>query len=85
MRNEGHVASDMDLLAIIRRIDANGDAMVTFNEWVEFLKLHGYTFRPPDIKVEVQEVPKYYPVYVPVPEIHERIVDRPYEKLVYVP
>ena len=26
LRNAGHVASDMDLLAVIRRMDANGDA-----------------------------------------------------------
>jgi len=29
---------DMQLLAIIRRIDTNGDATIDLNEWTEFLR-----------------------------------------------
>lgn len=71
----------MDLVAIIRRMDANGDATVSFDEWVDFLKLHGYTYKPPEIKVHIREIPTEFPVYVPVPEVHEKVIEKP----VYVP
>lgn len=30
LRSQGHIVSDLDLVAIVRRMDANGDANVTF-------------------------------------------------------
>mgnify|MGYP002396116811 CR=1 FL=1 len=38
LRNCGHKASDMELLAIIRRIDTDGDACLIFEEFAEFLR-----------------------------------------------
>lgn len=38
--------NDMDLLAIIRRIDTNGDATIDLNEWVEFLKVKKQIAKP---------------------------------------
>jgi len=34
----GKNMDDMHLLAIIRRIDTNGDATIDLNEWTEFLR-----------------------------------------------
>jgi len=36
----------MELLAIIRRIDTNGDATITFEEWYEFLQLQKPAYVP---------------------------------------
>jgi hypothetical protein len=38
LRNVGHYASEMELIAIIRRIDTNGDASITFSEFSEFMR-----------------------------------------------
>ena len=38
LRNQGHFCDEMMLLAIIRRIDADGDAMLTLDEFIEFLR-----------------------------------------------
>lgn len=39
LRAHGHVSSDLQLLAIIRRMDADGDATVTFTEWSDFIRI----------------------------------------------
>lgn len=39
LRQHGHFANELDLLAIIRRIDTNGTATVDFQEWCEYNKL----------------------------------------------
>lgn len=38
LRIQGHFSNEMELLAIIRRIDTNGDAIISFDELNEFLK-----------------------------------------------
>ena len=38
MREHGHFASETELLAIVRRLDTDGDASITFGEWSEFLR-----------------------------------------------
>lgn len=38
LRQNGHYASEMELLAIIRRIDTDGDACVTYSEFAEFVR-----------------------------------------------
>ena len=38
--------NDMDLLAIIRRVDTNGDATIDLNEWTEFLRVKHMDTRP---------------------------------------
>ena len=38
LRQNGHYASEMELVAIVRRIDADGDANLDYNEWAEFLR-----------------------------------------------
>jgi len=38
LRQLGHFSSELELLAIIRRIDTNGNATITFEEFGEFLK-----------------------------------------------
>lgn len=37
LRDMGHFASETELIAIIRRLDTNGDASITYSEWCEFL------------------------------------------------
>lgn len=39
LRSHGHFANELDLLAVIRRIDTNGTATVDFQEWCEYNKL----------------------------------------------
>jgi len=38
LRQNGHYASEMELLAIIRRMDTDGDAILVYSEWAEFIK-----------------------------------------------
>lgn len=38
LRQNGHYASEMELLAIIRRIDTDGDAILLYSEWADFLR-----------------------------------------------
>ena len=38
LRQNGHFASEMELLAIIRRIDTDGDASIDYNEFAEFIR-----------------------------------------------
>ena len=38
MRDHGHFASETELLAIVRRLDTDGDASITYSEWLEFLR-----------------------------------------------
>ena len=39
LRQHGHFANELDLLAIIRRIDTNGTATIDFQEWADYNKL----------------------------------------------
>jgi len=39
LRAHGKNYSDLELISIIRRIDMEGDATITLDEWAEFLKL----------------------------------------------
>ena len=38
LRQNGHYASEMELLAIVRRIDTDGDAVLLYSEWADFLR-----------------------------------------------
>ena len=38
LRQNGHYASEMELLAIIRRIDTDGDSTVTYSEFADFIR-----------------------------------------------
>ena len=38
LRTQGHFASEIELVAIIRRIDQDGDATVGYSEWADFLR-----------------------------------------------
>jgi len=38
LRQNGHYASEMELLAIIRRFDTDGDAVVNYTEFAEFVR-----------------------------------------------
>lgn len=38
MRDHGHFASETELLAIVRRLDTDGDASIDYREWTEFLR-----------------------------------------------
>ena len=47
LRANGHYASERELLAIIRRIDTDGDAKLSFSEWEEFLRGIIPPYEPP--------------------------------------
>jgi Ca2+-binding EF-hand superfamily protein len=38
LRSQGHYASEVELVAIVRRIDTNGDCTITAGEWAEFVR-----------------------------------------------
>lgn len=38
LRDQGHWASEAELLAIVRRVDTDGDASIDLREWSEFLR-----------------------------------------------
>lgn len=46
LRQNGHFSSEMELLAIIRRIDTDGDASVDYNEFAEFVRPLAPVARP---------------------------------------
>ena len=54
LRQNGHYASEMELLAIIRRIDTDGDASVDYKEFAEFMQPLAPVARVP---VVVEPVP----------------------------
>ena len=39
LSENGHFASEKELLSIIRRIDTDGDAKLSYDEFTEFLRL----------------------------------------------
>ena len=41
LKNNGHFASEKELLAIIRRIDTDGDAKLSYSEFTEFINALG--------------------------------------------
>lgn len=46
LESAGYNSSDIEQLAIIRRMDADGDATVTFTEWADFLRPIAALARP---------------------------------------
>ena len=46
LRSHGHNAAEIELLAIIRRIDTDGDACLSFGEFADFLKSQGGPIPP---------------------------------------
>ena len=44
LRAYSHAASEVELLAIIRRIDTNGDAVIDINEFTEFMQTQANPF-----------------------------------------
>jgi Ca2+-binding EF-hand superfamily protein len=38
LRQNGHYASELELLAIVRRVDTDGDAVILYSEWAEFVR-----------------------------------------------
>ena len=38
LRQNGHYAAELELLAIVRRIDTDGDAIILYSEWAEFVR-----------------------------------------------
>lgn len=63
MRDHGHFASETELLAIVRRLDTDGDACISYSEWLEFLR------NPP---AEPLPLPIPAPVRLPEPLPLER-------------
>jgi len=47
LRAQGHFASEMELTAIVRRIDQNGDATISDSEFADFLRPCGTPSAPP--------------------------------------
>ena len=40
LRKNGHLATDEELIAIVRRIDTNADSKLSYNEFAEFVRTH---------------------------------------------
>ena len=38
LRQNGHFASEMELLATVRRMDTDGDAVIVYSEWADFIR-----------------------------------------------
>jgi Ca2+-binding EF-hand superfamily protein len=55
--SHGKNLDDMHLLAIIRRVDTNGDATIDLNEWSEFLRCKGGMVAPPMIHPQAHPMP----------------------------
>lgn len=65
LRDQGHWASETELLAIVRRIDTDGDASIDLREWSEFMR----PAAAPTAAIAVSTLPlppvPYVPSYVP--------------------
>lgn len=46
LRQNGHYASEMELIAVVRRIDTDGDAILLYSEWADFLRPANPSPRP---------------------------------------
>lgn len=65
-RSLGHYASDLELLSIIRRMDADGDATITLQEWSDFLRPNAALAPvPPPLPTYVPRSYYYDPIYYP--------------------
>jgi len=62
MREHGHFASETELLAIVRRLDTDGDASINYSEWTEFLRTPAALPLPLPL-VEPLPLPRPYPSY----------------------
>jgi len=60
MREHGHFASETELLAIVRRLDTDGDASITYGEWTEFLRTPAPSPSPLPPPVPPRPLPSYY-------------------------
>ena len=63
MRDHGHFASETELLAIVRRLDTDGDASINYSEWTEFLRTPASLPLPLPLPVPeppVRPLPSYY-------------------------
>lgn len=58
LRANGHHASEIELLAIIRRIDTDGDACLCFNEFAEFMR----TGSPSNLRAEPRLIDNRSPI-----------------------
>lgn len=66
LRFHGHFASDIELLSIIRRMDADGDATVSANEWSDFLRENAALAPlPPPLPTYLPRPYYYDPIYYP--------------------
>ena len=63
LRDQGHWASETELLAIVRRIDTDGDASIDLREWNEFMRPAAAPTAPTVVST-LPPVP-YVPTYVP--------------------
>jgi hypothetical protein len=64
LRDHGHFASETELLAVVRRLDTDGDAAITYSEWLEFLAMPPpLAPLPAPLPPPVRELPYYYSRY----------------------
>jgi len=77
MRDNGHFATETELLAIVRRLDTNGDASLTYAEVCEFLR-GSPGLSPPTVPIRVPE-------YVPPPLSRYYPYDWPYYRYYHYP
>ena len=83
LRDQGHWASETELLAIIRRIDTNGDASVDQRELAEFLRPAAAptAVAPPmPLPLPAEPLPPFMPPYSRAvdPLVPRRFWDAPY-------
>lgn len=57
LKNNGHYASEKELLSIIRRIDTDGDAKLNYEEFAEFLRL---SYPSPSMVAEEERLKRSY-------------------------
>lgn len=72
MRDHGHFASETELLAIVRRLDTDGDASINYSEWTEFLRTPPV---PVPLPAPLPPAPRTLPPYY-----YSRYYDWPYSR-----
>ena len=65
LRDQGHWASETELLAIVRRIDTDGDASIDLREWNEFMRPAAAPTAATVVSTPLPPPVPYVPTYVP--------------------
>ena len=73
LKRAGYYATDLEALAVIRRIDTDADSTISYSEFADFMRLLVPAPRPLPVALPVSAyVPSYYSPYYPSSYLYSR-------------